>query len=100
MGGEWKYQAKIARGLLASIRPIVLGRVACSIAYPLPVFLNSVDLLLSWISSSSSSPFGFAGGVVTAHMLTRNVRFSPLRYKIAYSGQLVMVSNCHILKIG
>lgn len=91
------YQAKVARGLLASTSPMVLPRVACSIAYPLAVFLNLAALWFCSRSVSSSVPMGFAGSVM-AQKLTTSVRLSHRYYQFTHCEQLVMVrvSKCNV----
>ena len=68
-----------AIGLLASAKPIVLGRVACSSAYALPVLVNSAARLRPICSESVMVPRTWAG--------------SGMMQKLTYRSQSGLVSK-------
>lgn len=83
MRGSHPYQDKSAIGLLASAKLIVLGRVACSSAYALPVrenpsalFRPSMSRALSLSSFAISSSSGLGIMQKLTNSISKLVRFS------------------------
>lgn len=68
------YQASNASGFELSTKPMVLGLVACSIAYAVPVASHSFQRVMPSRSMAESSPLGFSGSAMPQKLTVNEVR--------------------------